>query len=84
MQTLARAPVTVRIEDRKRLALDELAQRLGRDRSWVINEALDAYLALQDWQLGHVAEGLRQAESGEFASAAEVAAGFARWTGKPG
>ena len=62
----AKVPVTVRIENAKRLALDELAARLGRDRSSLINEALDAYLAAQPWQLDRIAGGLRRADAGEF------------------
>jgi RHH-type transcriptional regulator, rel operon repressor / antitoxin RelB len=79
----ARAPVTIRIEEAKRLALDELAARLGRDRSSLINEALDAYLAAQSWQLEHIIEGLRQADAGEFATPEEVDAAFARWRTRP-
>jgi predicted transcriptional regulator len=45
----------------------------------VLNEAIDAYLDVQEWQIQHIQEGMRQAEAGEFASDAEVAAAFSRW-----
>lgn len=79
----AKVPVTVRIEDAKRLALDELAARLGRDRSSLISEALDAYLAARSWQLDHIAGGLRQADAGEFAAPEEIDAAFSRWRSSP-
>ncbi len=49
-----------------------------RDRSDVLNDAIDAYLATHRWQVEHIEEALRQAQAGEFASEEEVAAAFAR------
>lgn len=79
-----RIPVTVRLDPGKRAALDELAAALGRNRSYVVNEALDAYLAVQSWQLGHLREGLRQAEAGDFATDVETVAAFGRWSASAG
>lgn len=47
--------------------LDTLAASLDRDRSYVLNEALTAYVELYRWQMEHIKEGLRQADAGEFA-----------------
>lgn len=47
--------------------LDTLAASLDRDRSYVLNEALTAYVELYRWQMEHIKEGLRQADEGEFA-----------------
>lgn len=71
--------VTVRIEPGKRAALDELARATARDRSHVINEAIDAYLFVHRWQIAHIQEGLRQADGGEFAGDDEAAEAYARW-----
>ena len=71
--------VTVRLDHEKRAAVDRIAQAVQRDRSFIINEAIDAYLATHRWQVGHIEEGLRQAEAGEFASDEGVAEAFARW-----
>lgn len=71
--------VSFRIEESKKRRIDDLASLRERDRSYLINEALDAYLDLMDWQLAHIEEGVRQAEAGEFASEDEVRAAFARW-----
>ena len=73
-KSAAKESVTVRIEPQKRAALDELARATARDRSHVINEAIDAYLTVHRWQIEHIQEGLRQADAGELASDDEVAA----------
>jgi RHH-type transcriptional regulator, rel operon repressor / antitoxin RelB len=71
--------ISVRIPSEKKAALDAIAARTGRDVSLVLEEAVNAYLDLRAWQRAHIQEGVRQADAGEFASEAEVAAAFARW-----
>jgi predicted transcriptional regulator len=44
--------------------VDELAAVLDRDRSAVINEAIDAYLDLHQWQVERIQRALAEAESG--------------------
>jgi len=61
---MSKQSMSFRIEPEKRVALDELAAVLGRDRSAVINEALDAHLELHHWQVEHIKRGLAEAESG--------------------
>ncbi len=75
----AKEVVTVRLDQEKRAAVDRIAEAFQRDRSFIINEAIDAYLAVHRWHIDHIEEGLRQAEAGEFASGDEVAQAFARW-----
>jgi len=75
---MARETVTFRIDQGKRAELDRLAKALDRDRSYVLNEAVDAYLDVHAWQAAHIEDGLRQAEAGEFADDAEVAAAYER------
>lgn len=60
--------VTFRIDSRLKTALDAIAESLDRDRSYALNEAVRAYIELQEWQIKHLKEGLRQADAGEFAS----------------
>ena len=71
--------VTFRIPEEKKLLLDELATVQDRDRSYIINQALDVYIEVMEWQLAHIKEGLRQAEAGEFATDDEVKAAFDMW-----
>jgi predicted transcriptional regulator len=64
--------LTVRIQPETRSALDAIAATLDRDRSYVVNEALTSYVETHRWQVEHIRQGLREANTGRFASAAEV------------
>jgi predicted transcriptional regulator len=77
--TMAKSTITVRVENRKRQALDTLAHAMDRDRSYILNQAIETYLDLHTWQIAHIREGLRQAQSGRFASDSEVKKAWARW-----
>lgn len=70
--------VSFRTDAKKIESLDTIASALDRDRSYVLNEAIAAYLELYQWQIKHIKEGLRQAEAGEFATEEEVAKAFRR------
>jgi predicted transcriptional regulator len=74
---MSREIISFRLESEKREALDALASALDRDRSYIINEVIEAYLDVQRWQIEHIREGLRQADAGEFASEADIAAALA-------
>ena len=74
-----RETISFRLDPKKRDALDAVARAHDRDRTYVLNEAIDAYLDVHQWQIEHIQEGIRQADAGEFASDAEVAAAFSRW-----
>ena len=73
-----RETISFRLETDKKEKLDAIAASLDRDRSYLLNEAIDAYLEVHQWQIKHIREGIRQADAGEFASEAQVAAAFAR------
>jgi RHH-type rel operon transcriptional repressor/antitoxin RelB len=73
-----RETISFRLETDKKEKLDTIAASLDRDRSYLLNEAIDAYLEVHQWQIQHIREGIRQADAGKFASKAEVAAAFAR------
>lgn len=70
---MKQASVSFRVGAEKIELLDAIAEALDRDRSYVINEAISAYLEIYRWQIEHIKEGLRQAEAEEFASEREVA-----------
>lgn len=76
---MKKTTVTFRLETEKRAALDAIASLKDRERSYVLKEAIDAYLEVHRWQIEHIKKGLRQAEAGRFASEKEVARAFARW-----
>ncbi|NEP87649.1 MAG: CopG family transcriptional regulator [Okeania sp. SIO2C2] len=64
--------------DRLRL-LEALQKMLNEGGRVVENDASDDPLQVQEWQVEHIKEGLRQADAGEFASDEEIAAALARW-----
>jgi predicted transcriptional regulator len=50
--------ISFRLDEHKKTRLDALAAVQDRDRSYIINEAIDSYLTLMDWQLDHIKEGI--------------------------
>lgn len=56
----------------KREKLDRIAEGFGTNLSAVLNEAVDHYIELHEWQLAHIEKGVEQAQKGEFASEKEV------------
>jgi len=76
---MSKETITFRLDAEKRAALDEIADGLDRDRSYILNEAIDLYLEVHRWQVTHILEGVRQADNEEFATDEEVAQAFARW-----
>ncbi len=69
---MARETMTVRIDADTREALDVVAASMDRDRSYVVNQALQAYLDVHQWRIPHIRQGLAEADAGKFASPAEV------------
>src|SRR5579859_7865781 len=53
-------------------SLDELAESMDRDRSHVLNEAVENYLRLNEHHLKLIQKGLRAAERGDFVPDAEM------------
>ena len=54
--------------------LDEVAEARCRDRAYLLNEAVEAYLELNRWQIEHIREGLRRAKGSRGVPHAEVVA----------
>ncbi|MDO8757517.1 MAG: CopG family transcriptional regulator [Elusimicrobiota bacterium] len=71
--------ITFRTDIQRKTALDVIAASLDRDRSYVLNEAINNYLEVHQWQIAHIKKGIRQADAGKFAKDSEVSAAFSRW-----
>lgn len=69
---MLRETITFRTESERRERLDRAAALMDRDRTYVLNQAVDAYLDLMDWQEAHIHAGLEDAEAGRFASDEEI------------
>ena len=76
---MTKATLSFRTDEETKTRLDSLAGALRRDRSFLINEAIEQYLELNDWQEAQIRAGIEEADRGEFATEEEVEAVFAKW-----
>lgn len=70
---------TVRIDDNILERVDSLGAKLGRSRSWVINQAIKQFLDYEEWFVREVKDGLKEAENGKVATPEEAASQFRKW-----
>ena len=70
---------TVRVSSELQDRLEAIADPIDRPRSWVVNWALEAFVASETWQIEEIKRGLAEADAGEFATDAEVEATFENW-----
>jgi len=55
-----------RVRPEKARLLAELSRATDRPRSWLLEQALDGFLDSQAWQIGHIEEGLADADAGRM------------------
>lgn len=79
---MAGETLTIRIDPQMRESLDAIAASQDRDRTYIVREALRAYLDLYQWQVKHIEKGVREADAGKFVSDAEMRRTIARLTRK--
>ena len=77
---MSKENVTFRLDNQKRVSLDAIAAGLDRDRSYVLNEAVDLYLEVYQWQIAEIEAGVAEALAGDYATSEEVEAVFAKLT----
>ena len=53
-------------------SLDALAETMDRDRTYLLNEAVEHYLELNEYHIKLIKKGLRAAEKGDFVADAEM------------
>jgi len=66
------AAFTVRLDDAMIEALDQLAEKTERSRSWLVTRAIEDFVALNAWQIEKIEAGIAAADRGEFASDEEL------------
>ena len=78
---LKTASLTIRVKPDTRSRLDSLARATRRSKSYVIEEALEQYLEVNEWQVKGIAAAIAEADGSgaEFADHAEV---LKRWGAK--
>lgn len=65
---------TVRVPDETVNRLDQLAEKLDRSRSYAAAQAIEDYVAREEWQLAEIEAGLAEAKRSDFANDRDVAA----------
>ena len=74
---------TVRVPDETAAKLDQLAEKLDRSLSYMAAQAIEDFIAREEWQLAEIEAGLAEADRGEFASAESLAAVVAKYVKRP-
>ena len=64
--------ISFRIDSDKVSTLDTLAEALARDRTYLLNQAVTAYLDVQQWHIDQIKAGIRQADTGKLIDHAQV------------
>jgi len=77
---MSKENVTFRLDPDKRAALDAIAAGMDRNLTYVLNQAINAYLEMHQWQLKEIQQGIAEADAVDFASEDEVNAVFAQLT----
>ena len=72
--------VTVRVTPETVAYLDELAAVQDRDRSYLINEALEQYVAHRRWMVEEIKKAMAEADAGDFVPDDEMEEMLAKWT----
>jgi predicted transcriptional regulator len=78
---MAKTLLTIRMDEPRIQALDKVAKGIDRDRTYVVTQAIDAFLDTHAWQIGYIEEALIEAEAGKFAADEEVNETFHRLRG---
>jgi len=76
------AAFTLRLDDETLKALDRLAEKTDRSRSWLAVRAIEDFIALNAWQIEKIEAGVNAADRGDFADEEEVARVLKKYSAK--
>lgn len=71
--------ITIRVSDDISERLDQLAQKLDLSTSVIAEQAIEDFVAREEWQLAEIEAGLAEADRGDFASSEDVAGVLAKY-----
>ena len=63
---------TIRANSTKVKKLDQLASKLDRSRNYLVNEAIEHYLELNNWQIQQIKQGIKAADENQFVDDSEM------------
>jgi predicted transcriptional regulator len=73
------SPVSLRLKPQLNDQIAALAALLDRPKSWVIEQAIEDFMAVQSWQLAAIAEGIAAADAGRGIAHEDIAAWVHSW-----
>jgi len=71
--------ISFRMDEDKVEALEALSEALDRDRTYLLNEAVSAYLEVQRWHMEQIERRIRQADAGKLVDHDKVKKMVAGW-----
>lgn len=71
--------ISVRADQELIAQFNALAEATERSRTFLINQAMEEYIAREAWQVAEIKEALKEADDGDFASDEDMAAMDSKW-----
>ena len=71
--------INVRLPEALFNQIEELAKATARTKSFLAIDALTNYVQRESWQIRDIHEGVKEADSGEFATDEQVKAVFSKY-----
>jgi predicted transcriptional regulator len=71
--------LSFRVPKAKAEQIEQLAKAMDRPKSWLLQEALDAYLDLQAWHVAQIEQGRRELREGKGIPHEKVVAWLESW-----
>ncbi len=71
--------VSARLDPDTAKKLELLVKATTRSKSYLVAEAINAYVDEQAWQIGAIKDGIKEADKGKFATDKEVKKTFKKW-----
>ncbi|MGC2204060.1 MAG: CopG family ribbon-helix-helix protein [Stellaceae bacterium] len=70
---------TIQLPSELNKEVAKIAEALNRSKSWVVEQAVKDFVAVQAWHLAAIDEGIRDADAGRIVSHDDVAAWVRSW-----
>ena len=71
--------LSVRVTEELAGRLENLARALDRSKSYLAAQAIEEYIALQEWQVEAIKDGITAVEQGEIVDHAEAVSVLKKW-----
>jgi len=71
--------ISVRVSDNIAQRLAELADATERSKSYLMEQALEEFIAHQEWQVKAIQQGIRQADTGKLVEHKEALKVLNKW-----